>query len=341
MPTIRSTKIVVLTVASLALLVPRATLGQGSATAERLLQEGKSQVAAGDLEAGCASFSKALEAQKHPRIRINLADCREKQGRLATAWAEYIEVKRMSRELSEKEPSEQKRLAYVEEKIKALEPRLSFLLVTVEVKVPGLELSRDGAVLPDGAKIPIDPGQYTLQARAPGFVSWSQSVKVQGEGTTQSVSIPALKPLPGAEPATPTSASAVPTAPPPASRSASPPPLPSNPGRSRVGWVLGGVGVVASGVGLFFGNKAFSSYDEAETQCPTRRACSPTAMGLRNKADTQATVANIAVGGGLLALGAGAYLLLSKPSSTQQGRMWRGSPWATNSGAGIFWQEQF
>lgn len=193
MVTIRSTKrIIWLSALALFFLREQGASGQDAA-AEALLQEGKTQIAQGKLDAGCTTFAKALELLKHPRIRINLADCREKQGKFASAWVEYIETRRMSNNLVEQEPSEAKRIEYINEKIKAIEPKISYLIVNVTSKVPGLEIFRDSVLTPEGVKVPVDPGSYTLIAKAPGYVQWSQSFKVEGEGNTQTLKVPPLK----------------------------------------------------------------------------------------------------------------------------------------------------
>lgn len=328
----------------------RGAYGQDAA-AELLLQEGKKQIAQGNLDAGCASFAKALELHKHPRMRINLADCMEKQGKLASAWAEYIETRRMATKLVEQDPSEAKRISYINEKIKALEPRLSYLLVIAEKKAPGLEIFRDKVPTPEGTKVPVDTGSYTLTAKAPGYVAWSQSIKIQGEGSTQTLNIPPLSPDTASPPATASPSSSSPgqpaasvsEQPAPASSKEIPlvPGTPAGSGRTIAGWTLSGVGLLAGGVGLFFGSKALSSYDEAKKLCLDRKNCSPIAMGKRNDADSQATVANIAVGGGLLLLGAGAYLLLTRGNDATTSGKRQTTPWVTAHGAGVLMQESF
>jgi hypothetical protein len=355
-------------VARFPLLLLCATLtatGQENAVVESLLSNGKKQVAAGDLEAGCRSFEQAIQAQqkanlpKHPRLHINLANCREQQGRLASAWAEYIEAQRLSRTLLEQDASEKKRLEYIDKKLKKLEPRLSFLLVVMEKKIPELEVTRNGVAIPEEVKIPVDPGEYLLVAKAPGYQPWSSKISFKKEGSTETIKIPPLVKEPtAAASANPPAASA--SAPPPPQASASapasapasgvttgvgvstePPLLASGSTRATAGWIVGGAGLLVSGIGLFLGSRAISTYQEAKTLCPERKLCSPEAMELRKRADSQANVANLVVGGGLVALGVGTYLLLTSSSAPHQGRGPRGGPWVSGNGAGFLVQEQF
>lgn len=64
-------------------------------------------------------------------------------------------------------------------------------------------------------------------------------------------------------------------------------------------------------------------------------------MNKREKADTQATIANIAVGGGLLLLGAGAYFLLTGGGNSTSSAKRITTPWVTADGAGFLMQESF
>src|SRR5205823_502962 len=44
-----------------------------------------------------------------------------------------------------------------------------------------------------GIETPVDPGQYTVIASAPGFKDWTATVSATGEGLTVTVSIPTLE----------------------------------------------------------------------------------------------------------------------------------------------------
>ena len=58
-------------------------------------------------------------------------------------------------------------------------------------------------------------------------------------------------------------------------------------------WVAGGTGIVATGLVAVFGGLSLSSYAKAEDSCPGRRACSDSALDARDRAGTQARIANI------------------------------------------------
>src|SRR5262245_31877335 len=54
--------------------------------AEALFEEGRSALAAGDLDLACARFRESNRLDPAVGTVLNLADCEEKRGKLATAW---------------------------------------------------------------------------------------------------------------------------------------------------------------------------------------------------------------------------------------------------------------
>jgi len=82
-------------------------------------------------------------------------------------------------------------------------------------------------------------------------------------------------------------------------------------------YVIGGAGVVLTGVGTVFGVLAMSAYDEADTACPSHTGCSASAMDSRDTAGVRANIANVGVGLGLVGIGVGAVLLLTSGGSDE------------------------
>jgi tetratricopeptide (TPR) repeat protein len=321
------------------------SFGQDAAGAELLVKEGQKYVAAGQLAEGCATFARALELQVHPRILVNLADCHEKQGKLASALAEYSEARRLSKERSDSDPREQKRQAYAEEKIQSLEPRISFLQVDIDVKPAGFQLLRGDRPVPVGAKIAVDPGAYSLTAQAPGYSPWKLEITIQGEGTTRVVKVPPLQPE---TTATPSSAASSPPPPSSAAASAQPPgsPVastvsPPGPRRTTAGWAVAGGGLAAVGVGIFFAQWAHSAYTKADGLCPEHKHCQRDAMDQRDTAERRANVANATVSLGIAAMGIGTYLLRTSPGPEHEGTTATGTPWVGPDGAGILVRGRF
>src|SRR5690606_11403332 len=140
-----------------------------------------------------------------------------------------------------------------------------------------------------GTALPVDPGEHVFEAAAPGKKPWRQVVDLRGEGATIDVNVPALedeaKPAVAATPA-PAPAPAQPDAPPP-----------GDDGGSQRTWalVLGGAGVIATGVGLGFGLSASSKWSEAEEACPNKRCTDPEKQKLGEDAGTAADVSTALV----------------------------------------------
>ncbi len=84
---------------------------------------------------------------------------------------------------------------------------------------------------------------------------------------------------------------------------------------------MGGLGVVAVGVGSFAGLTASSAYNEASKSCGTPPACpkGSVAFSQRDSASTWATVSNITFAAGGVLLAAGAVLYFTAPSGPSGG----------------------
>src|SRR5450755_429104 len=65
---------------------------QDKAAADSLFDDGKRLVAAGDFEHACPKFEASLKLSPRVGVKLNLADCYEKAGRTASAWAEFREA---------------------------------------------------------------------------------------------------------------------------------------------------------------------------------------------------------------------------------------------------------
>jgi serine/threonine-protein kinase len=78
-----------------------------------------------------------------------------------------------------------------------------------------------------------------------------------------------------------------------------------------LGLVSGGLGVIGIGLGTYFGIRAMSQNSDAEEHCPKGDLCNDQeGVDLTDKAQNNATAANVAfiAGGALLATGAVLYL---------------------------------
>ena len=278
------------------------------ASAVQLFDEADKLMLAGNVAAACPKYAASMKLDPQLGALLHLADCYAKNGQVASAWGSFREAEEMARIKGDE------RATLAREQAALLEPRLSRLSVEVpqEAQIPGLEVRVDGAPITQGAwgvATPIDPGSHGVEARAPGYETWSSSIDVTGETQQVKVQIPLLTKKPDAGPAS----------------------GPATPLRVHVddsgspirtlGWVGVGVGAASLGLGAVFLVQKGSKVDErdaAVAQCPTLTNCGTvidekisTLNSEVRTADTIATAGFIA-GGVLVAGGIAAVILAPK-----------------------------
>ena len=66
------------------------------AAAEALFQQGRALLERGELAAACAKFESSQVNEPSGGTLLNLADCRARQGKTATAWAHFVAAERLA-----------------------------------------------------------------------------------------------------------------------------------------------------------------------------------------------------------------------------------------------------
>ncbi|MBK7581900.1 MAG: hypothetical protein IPI67_17035 [Myxococcales bacterium] len=317
--------------------IPGLAFAQGNVSvAEGLFRDGRELMDKGDYAAACPKLRESQRLDPSPGTLLNLAACEEKQGKTASAWASYLAAARLARTQNRTNIAEEAKQRAAE-----LEPKVSYLKIVLSERVPGIQVKIDDVSLESaalGSKIPVDPGERTVSIGAPGHKTLEMKIKIGTDHDSQTVNVPKLEPgESGASPSEPTKPATKPA--PGASpvlneRDAAGPPI--------VAYVVGGVGVVALGVGTAFAFMAKSAYDDAEGKCPTKTGCGKDAVDLRDKAETRANIANIGVGLGIVGIGVGAVLLLThspgkreRPPASAGFHSLRVSPFASGTSAGV------
>lgn len=247
------------------------------AAAETLYKEGRQLVAAGDWVAGCSKFDASMALDPAASTLLNIARCHERDGKLATAWADYKRALVLDQETPGAE--RQKTLGEIAEKgIAALEPRLPRMKIVVRNPPPGLVITRNGAPYPAaalGATVPADPGAQEVVASAPGFMKASRSVMLE-EGKFAEVELslaPEIVPPPPTPPPV--------VAPAPAPAVPAPEPrgdlehAPRSGGVPAWSFAVGGLGIVLVGVGVALRLDGAAAERALDHQCGTARVCDP------------------------------------------------------------------
>jgi hypothetical protein len=224
-----------------------------------------------------------------------IAECDEREGKAARAWADLKAVPSLTRGLPA--PRAQELISYAEGEIRRIEPRVSWLRLDLRDPPPGLTLTRDGLPLPQAAlnlPLPIDAGQTDVEAKAPGYRPWRHRVVVS-EGERRVLDVVLVREPPPPPPGIATLLG----------------------GRRIAGLAVAGLGAVGLGMAAGFGVNALQLVGDASPSCPPSsggdRFCSATGNALLGAAQRSQTTAFVNLGIGAALAGAGITLLATAP----------------------------
>jgi hypothetical protein len=239
-------------------------------------------------------------------VLLALAYCHDKEGKLATAWSEFVTARGLAARASDPEREQLARghIARLEMKL----VRLSIRVSPEMQRLPGFELRHNGALLAKatwGITTPVDLGEQVLEATAPGRQPWTTRFIAREGDAARTVEVPALAPTPGSvEDPAPTTAGAT---------------SESHAGRTW-GYTVGGLGIASVAVGAVFGVRAIGKNDDATALCAPASCMSAEGIDLNKEARSSATISTVAISAGLVAVGVGAVLLLTSRSSEPRTR---------------------
>jgi hypothetical protein len=326
------------------------------AMAEQFFQQGRALLVAGKTGEACTKFAASAQIEAKPGTLLNLAECYEATTRFASAWARYKELLAVASRLGQTARAE-----HAKQKADGLEQKLTFLKINADESTPQMEVRRNGERLrPEalGALIPLDSGDYMVEATAPGRVPFRRTIRLAGRLTELTIPPLAIDPAKSSANSSANSAAnsaANPSANPSANSAANPSANPSansaansaaNPSANKVqdaagthtssplrpmaigAWAFGGGSAIASVVlGLVAKGNNESALAE---QCPERR-CTPEGADRIRDAHTLGNVGTgFAITAGVLVL-AGVVLFLVASSgksanigtSTREPYLWR------------------
>lgn len=284
---------------------PGAAQEGGKAAAVSAFDQAFKLLESGQVAEACLKLGESQRLDPQLGTLLHLADCLERNGQTATAWAGFRDAAELAASRGDQ------RQALAEERAAALQPRLSKLLIEV---TPGndlelLHVERDNVVVGKalwGAPIPTDPGPHDITVTAPGRRPWKGSVVIKADGSTVSIRVPVLE-------------TEVPTSPEASADKASQSPnvaAPRNPGIFEQHWpavVAGAVGVVGLAVGTGFGIKSMSKGDEADQYCEGKLCTDSRGLELKKDAIAAGNVSTVAFAMGGVALAAGGVLWFALP----------------------------
>lgn len=279
------------------------------AAAEALFEEGRRAMDAKRFSEACDKFAESQRLDPAAGTLVNLAACRERTGELALAWEAWRQALQLL-------PSDDKRRPEVARRVATAEARVPRLAIRLAPAAPGnSSIRRDGIEVGPAARgsfIPVNPGEHEIVVEAPGRAERRYRVQLaEAERKTLEV-----------EPGDPSASAETRSAPPPpppsirVERHPAPPSRTADTGRTArtVGYVLGGVGLTGLVVGGVSGALALGKKNDMDAQCAERQGelrCSDAGLDAARSGNRWANVSTVSFAVGALALGAGAYLVLT------------------------------
>jgi hypothetical protein len=278
-----------------------------SIEAETLFRDAERLETAGKLTEACDAFEASNRLEPRAGTLIRLGQCREKTGRLASAWSAYKDAL-----VRVKDPRKRE---FATGRIAELEPKLSKLTVAVpdDRRTPDLVITRNGQRFDSALwnrALPVDGGDYLIEGRAPGHKGWAKTATVPAEGGDVVVELfveDTPKPAEG-EPLAGSSGKQ-----PAASLDERQGWFARMPPRRKLALGLGGGGAIAVITGATFAVLAKNKQRDGRALCPDPQACDDADRGnaLIETAQRRALVANVAFAVGTAAVIGGGVLWLT------------------------------
>jgi hypothetical protein len=262
-------------------------------------------------------LERSLAASPLIRTRGALALCYEAAGKYASAYNTWRAVAEQAAESGAAESATLKRAV---EKTEQLVARITRMVFEPADSPTGLQVWLDGRLLAAGelnVPVPVDPGEHTVEAKAPERVDWKSTFQIaatQG-GETRRLPIGPLAPIEPVHVDTPP-----PPAQPPPAQPPPPPPVvqkpPPTPPLRYAAVASASTGLVAVAVGTIYAFRARSKWNDARAHdCDSKGVChTNVGVELVNDAGSKATIATISFVAGAALIGGGAALWLLAPS---------------------------
>jgi hypothetical protein len=275
------------------------------AAADALFDSARAAMTKGDYANACEQFRASDKLDPAVGTELNLAECEEKRGRLASAWELY-------RTVADKLSESDERLGLARSRIQALAPRVPRVALSLAANAPKNCTIRAGSLeigaAALGVGLPLDPGAHEFVVSAPGFESRAFQIQL-AEGEARALEVEPGNAVSNLKPATR-----------PASSSTTNPPATTTGNHSSkrtLGFALGGVGIVSLGVGAVSGALMLNKKHTVADECHADKSCSSAGLSAAQSGRTLEMISNVAWIAGAATLAAGAYFVLTGSSSAE------------------------
>lgn len=316
-------------------------------------KEGKAAFDGGDMETALLAFRQAYTVLRLPAFLQNLGETEWRMGRNVEAARHLAEFLRLSPGAQPVQREAARR------SLARAAARLATIIVetsisSAEVKIDA-ELAGKGPL--SGEPWYVEPGRHTVVLHREGYADETVTIDVQ-MGRQQHVSLPMRKEPSAPAPSAPAPSARAPSSPaavtsspgvsasagalsPPTSGSGSAdkllsssvPSTDANTGAGAVGYLVGGLGILALVGGAVTRVLAFEQKKTVDADCPGNE-CGQAGWDALSTGRTLQTTSTVLLAAGAVGLGAGAYLLLARPShnATAASGAANGTVWATVGG---------
>jgi serine/threonine-protein kinase len=252
---------------------------------------------AGDIPGALAAFESIEPTKRDWNAKLHIASCKRKLGRFKDAAKDLLTIKsdpaadQATRETAGSDLDQ----------LLADTPKMKLVLTPT---TSGVIVLLDGATITVPTTIDVDPGAHVVTAKRGSETVFERKTNVP-EATTIEVVVDA----PAAGSTTTTTSTPPPTVT-PAPTPIAPAPDRSDSWKRPAGFVVGGAGIVALGIGTFFLVRTSSLTSERDDLAASGDHAADDRADSARKSQT---IARIGFGVGVIALGTGAYFLLTAP----------------------------
>jgi hypothetical protein len=278
------------------------------ATADALFRRGLGAMEAGRYAEGCAALAESQRLDPRLGTLFTLAECRSKEGKIATAVALYDDFLAAMDRLPPGEQARQgARQRVAGEKRRALEPHVPRLVLRLPAGVSASVTRDDVSLRPPalGIPLPVDPGEHQITTQLDHGTVHRQTITVD----LDEEKIVDLQVVPQEAP----SAASVPALPPPDPGPRREDPRaraePAGGGRRTAAWITGGLGVAGLAVGAGTGAAVLVKRSTVASHC-SAGACDARGLAAVSSARPigTASTAGFVIGGAGLATAIVLYL---------------------------------
>jgi hypothetical protein len=271
-----------------------------------LFRAGREALQQGDTATACAKFHESYRLEHAVGTILNMAACEEALGELSDAWQHYQDV---VHEL----PENDDRMLIARDRLEQLDQRLPRVTVHLAAGAPEDTRASIGPIELGPASfdtpLPMDPGDYSVRVTAAGMQPRVLDLELR-EGDRSEITI-----APGDV------VTELPLLPkPPSLTAAARAPADTNTTarnlRPALGYGLLGAGTASLLVAMVSGVLALDRNGTVQDHCPDKR-CDSTGFAAARSAETLAITSVVSAGAGVVAAGAGLYLLLVTPKQNR------------------------